>query len=65
MTENRVESVLFYEKLRETSERRRKALIAGGAIIKNSTKSNDYYLKTIFLMHVRFFFHLDLDLGKI
>jgi len=62
MTELRVEPVLFSERLRETSERRRKALITGGAIIQNSTKSNDAYLKTIFLIHVRLFFRLDLDL---
>lgn len=43
----------FVEKLRVTSELRRKALSEGGAVIHAYPKSNDGYLKSILLIQVR------------
>jgi hypothetical protein len=43
----------FVEKLRVTSELRRKALTEGGAVIHAYPKSNDGYLKSILLIQVR------------
>jgi hypothetical protein len=43
----------FVEKLRVTSEFRRKALSEGGAVIHAYPKSNDGYLKSILLIQVR------------
>ena len=50
--EESVESITLSEKLHETAERRRKALMMGGAIIYNSTKSDVSFLRTVFLIHV-------------
>lgn len=51
--ETKIKNESLVERLRSTAARREKSLLEASAIIRNSTKSNDSYLKTIFLLQGR------------